>query len=51
MDDLAARDAQQNLGALEELLRRLQGSLYDLSELLAAQHFSHLTLLRLPASS
>lgn len=50
IDDLAARDAEGNLAALDQLIRKLQGNLYDLSELLAAHHFSHLTVSRLTAA-
>ena len=47
MDGLAQRDADGDLAVLETYLRKLQGHLYDLSELLTAHHFNHLTLTRL----
>ena len=47
LEDLAARDAEGNLATLEGVLRLLQGNLYDLSELLTAQYFSHVILPRL----
>ena len=47
LDDLAARDSEGNLATLEGVLRLLQGNLYDLSELLTAQYFSHVILPRL----
>ncbi len=49
MDDLAERDAQGNLAVLESFLRRLEGSLHDLSELLTAHHFNHLMVARMSA--
>jgi uncharacterized circularly permuted ATP-grasp superfamily protein/uncharacterized alpha-E superfamily protein len=47
VEDLAARDAQGDLAALEELLRGLLGNLQDLSDAISARHFSHLTTSRL----
>ena len=47
LDDLAARDSEGNLATLEGVLRLLQGNLYDLSELLTAQYFSHVIVPRL----
>ena len=46
--ELAQRDSQGNLAALETFLRRKEGHLYDFSELLSAQYFSHLAFSRLP---
>jgi uncharacterized alpha-E superfamily protein len=45
--ELSARDSEGNMPALEELTRQLKGTLYDISDALAAQHFSHLTTTRL----
>lgn len=50
LQDLAARDEDGNLPALAELIRQLKGTLYDVSELLSAQYFSHLTVSRLTPS-
>ncbi len=50
LDDMAARDSEGNLAALEELLRTLKGSLYDLSALLTAHHFSHVPITRFKLS-
>jgi uncharacterized circularly permuted ATP-grasp superfamily protein/uncharacterized alpha-E superfamily protein len=51
IEDLVARDADGNLAELEELTRGLKGTLYDLSDALTAQHFSHLIASRLTPSS
>ena len=50
LQELALRDSEGTLATLELVLRRLQGNLYDLSELLTAQYFSHLIFTRLPAA-
>ena len=50
MDDLATRDAQGNLEALEELLVRMKASLYDFSDTLTARYLSHLTPSQLTSS-
>ena len=50
LEDLAARDAEGNLAALEELLRKLKGGMYDLSALLTAHHFTHVPISRLKPS-
>src|SRR6266853_1092416 len=47
MEDLATRDAEGNLGPLEELMRQLKTDLYDLSDALTARYLSHLTPSRL----
>jgi uncharacterized alpha-E superfamily protein len=49
-EDLAARDAEGNLAALEELLAKLVSTLYDLSDAIGARHFSHLATGRLASS-
>jgi len=43
MDDLATRDADGNLGALELMMRQIKGNLYDFSDTLTARYLSHLT--------
>jgi uncharacterized alpha-E superfamily protein len=45
-EDLAARDAEGNLPALEDLIRQLKGTFYDISDSLSARHFSHLATSR-----
>ena len=50
LEDLAARDSDGNLAALEELLRTLKGNLFDLSALLTAHHFSHVPISRFKPS-
>jgi len=50
IEELSGLDAEGNLAELEQFLRRLQGSLYDLSELLTAHHFNHLVVSRMPSS-
>jgi uncharacterized alpha-E superfamily protein len=47
MDDLAAPNAQGNIPLLEDVLQKLKGNLYDISDALTARHFSHLTSSRL----
>jgi uncharacterized circularly permuted ATP-grasp superfamily protein/uncharacterized alpha-E superfamily protein len=42
-EDLAARDADGALPQLEALITQLKGRLHDISDSLAARHFSHLT--------
>lgn len=49
-EDLAARDAEGNLPAFEELASQLKGHLYDISSALSARHFSHLVSSRLNPS-
>jgi len=44
---LAEPDKDGDLAELNDLMRRLKGNLYDLSELLSARHFSHQSLSRL----
>lgn len=50
MEDLATRDAQGNMGPLEELMGLLKTDLCDLSDALTAQYLSHLTPSRLTTS-
>jgi uncharacterized alpha-E superfamily protein len=50
MEDLATRDAQGNMGPLEELMGQLKTDLYDLSDALTARYLSHLTPSRLTTS-
>ncbi len=50
MEDLATRDAQGNMGPLEELVGQLKADLYDLSDALTARYLSHLTPSRLTTS-
>lgn len=50
MDDLATRDSQGNLGALEDLLKEMKTDLYDFSDILTARFLSHLTPSRLTPS-
>jgi len=47
MDDLATRDADGDMHALEDLLKQLKTDLYDISDALSARYFSHLTPSRL----
>ncbi|HEV2199269.1 MAG TPA: circularly permuted type 2 ATP-grasp protein [Bryobacteraceae bacterium] len=47
MDDLATRDAEGDLGALEDLLKQMRTGLFDISDALTARYFSHLTPSRL----
>jgi uncharacterized alpha-E superfamily protein len=49
-EDLAVRDAEGNLEALEHFLAGLMGNLHDLSDAISARHFSHLTTARLSQS-
>jgi uncharacterized alpha-E superfamily protein len=42
-DDLAARDAEGNMLELEDLLERVKADLRDISDLLTARYFSHVT--------
>jgi uncharacterized alpha-E superfamily protein len=49
-EDLAVRDAEGNLAALEHFLAGLVGNLHDLSDAVSARHFSHLTAARLSQS-
>ena len=46
-EDLAARDADGGMPALDELVARVKTGLYDISNALAERHFSHLTATRL----
>ena len=46
-EDLATRDADGNMDALEDLLGRIKTGLYDVSDALTARYLSHLTLSRL----
>jgi uncharacterized circularly permuted ATP-grasp superfamily protein/uncharacterized alpha-E superfamily protein len=50
MDDLATRDSEGNLGALEDLLKQMKTDLYDFSDILTAHFLSHLTPSRLTPS-
>jgi uncharacterized alpha-E superfamily protein len=50
LDELARPGEDGNLPALDELLRQLKGSLYDISELLSAHYFSHLAVSRFTPS-
>src|SRR5262249_32310405 len=50
-DDLAARDGEGRLAALEDLLQELKTSLYELSDALTAQYLSHIETPRLTSSS
>jgi uncharacterized circularly permuted ATP-grasp superfamily protein/uncharacterized alpha-E superfamily protein len=50
MDDLATRDSDGNLGALEALLRQMKARLYDFSDTLTARYLSHLRPSRLTSS-
>jgi hypothetical protein len=47
MEDLATRDAEGNMNALEDLLKLLKTGLYDISDAVSARYFSHLTPSRL----
>jgi uncharacterized alpha-E superfamily protein len=47
MEDLATRDAEGNMRALEDLLKQLKTGLYDISDAVSARYFSHLTPSRL----
>ena len=46
-EDLATRDADGDVSALDELVARVKTGLYDVSNALAERHFSHLTATRL----
>jgi len=46
-EDLATRDADGNMGALEELLGQIKTDLYDVSNALTARYLSHLTMSRM----
>jgi hypothetical protein len=48
--ELSVRDRDGNMLALEDLMRRLKGSIYDISEALTELHFSHLTSSRFAPS-
>jgi uncharacterized alpha-E superfamily protein len=50
MDDLATRDGDGDLKALEDLLKRVKTDLYDISDNLTARYLSHLTSSRLASS-
>lgn len=47
VDDLAARDVNGNLGALDSILKQIKTDLYDISDALTARYLSHLTSSRL----
>jgi uncharacterized circularly permuted ATP-grasp superfamily protein/uncharacterized alpha-E superfamily protein len=47
MEDLATRDADGELGALDDLLKYIQTELSDVSDAISAHYFSHLTQSRL----
>jgi len=46
-DDLATRDSEGSLGALDDLLKEIKTDLYDFSDVLTAHFLSHLTSSRL----
>jgi uncharacterized circularly permuted ATP-grasp superfamily protein/uncharacterized alpha-E superfamily protein len=50
MEDLATRDAEGNLGPLEDLMKELKTDLYDVSDALTARYLSHLTPSKLTTS-